>query len=162
MRIGVPLMARIGWDQQVCGPWPFHTTGRAVFLAAVGIAWKSSQSRAAQNATKIGEGIAEKRAQGKNVFVDSTAERCVTCKVNERVTIKAETTKKAFAHNNVEFVIADWTNPAPTSPRCSRSVAKPDDFSLFDPADPNQPAIMIKEGIITSGDILNAIEQLPK
>jgi thiol:disulfide interchange protein DsbD len=106
-------MARIGWDQPVCAPWPFHTTGRAVFLVAVGIAWKSSQSRAAQNATKIGEGIAEKRAQGKNVFVDSTAERCVTCKVNERVAIKAETTKKAFAHNNVEFVIADWTNPAP-------------------------------------------------
>lgn len=158
------IMGRFaGWDRSNKARLIARFAAAAVFLAAVSIAWKSSQDRAAQNATNIIEVIAEKRAQGKNVFVDFTAEWCVTCKVNERVAIKTDATQKAFADNNIELVIADWTNPDPHIAALLEEHGRAGvPLYLLYPADPNQPAIMIKEGIITGGDILAAIEKLPK
>jgi thiol:disulfide interchange protein DsbD len=44
------------------------------------------------------------------VFVEMTAAWCITCKVNNRIGINIEPTKKAFADNNVQYLIGDWTN----------------------------------------------------
>jgi thiol:disulfide interchange protein DsbD len=44
------------------------------------------------------------------VFVDVTAAWCITCKVNERVTLKNERVQAAFKENNVQLIVLDWTN----------------------------------------------------
>jgi thiol:disulfide interchange protein DsbD len=44
------------------------------------------------------------------VFVDVTAAWCITCKVNERVTLKNERVQAAFKENNVKLIVLDWTN----------------------------------------------------
>lgn len=44
------------------------------------------------------------------VFVDVTAAWCITCKVNERVTLKNERVQAAFQQNNVKLIVLDWTN----------------------------------------------------
>ncbi len=48
-------------------------------------------------------------AAGRPVFVDFTADWCITCKVNERGVLAAERVMAAFAERGVELLIADWT-----------------------------------------------------
>lgn len=47
------------------------------------------------------------------VFVEMTADWCITCKVNHAVAVNIPSTKKAFAENNVRYLIGDWTNQDP-------------------------------------------------
>lgn len=53
--------------------------------------------------------LAELRAAGRPVFIDITADWCITCKVNERVALHTDAVRSAFAEKNVAYVIADWT-----------------------------------------------------
>lgn len=47
---------------------------------------------------------------GDTVFVNVTASWCITCKVNERVALRTDTTQAALSQPNVHYVIADWSN----------------------------------------------------
>ncbi len=53
--------------------------------------------------------LAKLRAAGRTVFVDATADWCLTCKVNERTVLKTERIQEAFLRENVVLMIADWT-----------------------------------------------------
>lgn len=49
--------------------------------------------------------------EGKDpVFVEMTAAWCITCKVNHRLAIDINSTRKAFKDANVQYLIGDWTN----------------------------------------------------
>ncbi len=50
------------------------------------------------------------RAEDKAVFVDATADWCITCKVNETVALSSQTVKSAFADKHITYLVADWTN----------------------------------------------------
>jgi len=49
------------------------------------------------------------RAEGKPVFVDFTADWCITCKVNERVALGDPAVRKAFADKGIVALRGDWT-----------------------------------------------------
>lgn len=49
-------------------------------------------------------------AAGTPVFLDVTADWCVTCKVNERLILETEEIRAAFARHRVVAMKADWTN----------------------------------------------------
>jgi len=51
------------------------------------------------------------RAEGKAVFIDFTADWCISCKVNERVALSKPEVSKAFSDKGVVALKADWTNP---------------------------------------------------
>ena len=53
------------------------------------------------------------RADGVPVFVDFTADWCLTCKVNEKAAINREETRKAFEDAGVVTLVGDWTNGDP-------------------------------------------------
>jgi len=55
------------------------------------------------------EELAEKLAEGP-VFLNFTADWCITCKVNERVALKTKETLKFFEKKNIFYLEADWTN----------------------------------------------------
>jgi len=56
------------------------------------------------------EAVAAERAQGRTVFVDFTADWCVTCKVNERLVLSKPDMQQIFAETDTAFLVADWTN----------------------------------------------------
>jgi thiol:disulfide interchange protein len=53
--------------------------------------------------------VDELQAQGRPVFVDVTADWCITCKLNERVALTDRAVLKAFADDGVAALRADWT-----------------------------------------------------
>lgn len=59
------------------------------------------------------ETLGRLRAQNTPVFVDATAAWCITCKINERTSLKADSVRAAFAQKNVTLLVADWTNRNP-------------------------------------------------
>ncbi len=50
------------------------------------------------------------RDQGHVVFVDFTADWCLTCQVNERVALSSKKVQRAFKTANAVYLVADWTN----------------------------------------------------
>ena len=56
-------------------------------------------------------------AQGRPVFVDVTADWCITCKLNERVALADRAVVAAFASNGVATLRADWTRQDPAITR---------------------------------------------
>ena len=44
------------------------------------------------------------------VFLNFTADWCITCKVNERVALKTKETLEFFDDKNIFYLEADWTN----------------------------------------------------
>ncbi len=59
------------------------------------------------------DALAAARAQNRPVFIDVTADWCVTCKVNEASAINRSDTVAAFKSAKVQVLIADWTNGDP-------------------------------------------------
>jgi len=60
------------------------------------------------------EEVARQIADGRTVFIDFTAAWCLTCQVNERLTLSQPEVREAFRKNNVAFLVADWTRRDPT------------------------------------------------
>jgi thiol:disulfide interchange protein DsbD len=56
------------------------------------------------------EKLSELREQNQPVFVNATADWCITCKVNERIALSTETVKEHFTQSNIVTLTADWTN----------------------------------------------------
>jgi thiol:disulfide interchange protein len=59
------------------------------------------------------ESLQEARATGKPVFVNLTADWCITCLANERVALGTDDVKNAFKDANVVSIKGDWTNRDP-------------------------------------------------
>ncbi|MDG1293472.1 MAG: thioredoxin family protein, partial [Pseudomonadales bacterium] len=50
---------------------------------------------------------------GEAVFVNMTADWCITCKVNERIALGTDKVKDAFAAQSITYLKGDWTNSDP-------------------------------------------------
>jgi thiol:disulfide interchange protein len=61
--------------------------------------------------------IDELEAQGRSIFVDFTADWCITCKINERVALESPAVIEAFARDEVAALRADWTRQDPSITR---------------------------------------------
>jgi len=63
------------------------------------------------------ERLAELRAQGRPVFVNLTADWCLTCKFNERAAIETDAVRAAMATRGVVTLKGDWTRADPAITR---------------------------------------------
>lgn len=49
----------------------------------------------------------------KPIFVNMTADWCITCKVNEKVALKTDKVQNLFLHHDIIYLKGDWTNRNP-------------------------------------------------
>ncbi|MEN1926451.1 protein-disulfide reductase DsbD family protein [Luteimonas qiangzhengi] len=56
------------------------------------------------------ERLAALRAEGRPVFVNMTADWCVTCKANEQRVLAREPFRTALADTGAAYLVGDWTN----------------------------------------------------
>jgi thiol:disulfide interchange protein DsbD len=59
------------------------------------------------------EALSRLRAEGKPVFVNLTADWCISCLVNERVALSRDTVLNTFHEAGVVYLKGDWTNRDP-------------------------------------------------
>ena len=57
--------------------------------------------------------LAELRAAGKPVFINMTADWCITCLANEQTSLSSDSVKKALVDNDITYLKGDWTNEDP-------------------------------------------------
>jgi thiol:disulfide interchange protein DsbD len=101
------------WLMQRTGVWKYAGAAAIVLALALPFAARTTPAVASVDLSKEAwspERVAELRAEGRAVFVDFTADWCVTCKVNERLVLKTDTVQQAFADTDTAFLVADWTN----------------------------------------------------
>jgi thiol:disulfide interchange protein DsbD len=90
--------------------------------------------------------VQQLRAQGAPVFVNFTADWCITCLANEKWVLSTEAVTEAFKQQQIAYLKADWTNYDPvisaTLERWGRSGIP---LYLYYPADPDSPAQVLPQ-----------------
>jgi thiol:disulfide interchange protein len=74
---------------------------------------KANPAAASDAGVYSADRLQQLRAQGRTVFVDFTADWCITCKVNEHGVLNGSRVQEAFAAHNVATLIGDWTRSDP-------------------------------------------------
>ncbi|HEX8706374.1 MAG TPA: thioredoxin family protein, partial [Myxococcaceae bacterium] len=96
---------------------------------------------------------------GQPVFIDFTADWCLTCKFNERTVLAREPVRAAFARHQVAFFVADWTR------RDARISAKLAEFGragvpmylMISPSTPERPEVLPE--LLTTELVIQAVER---
>lgn len=92
----------------------------ALLLAHPALRAQSAAHRAETSALSEAysdERLAQLRAEKRTVFVNLTADWCLTCKVNEHAALSADAVQQAFKQKNVVVLIGDWTRSDPAITR---------------------------------------------
>ncbi len=71
------------------------------------------------------ERLASELQQGHAVFIDFTAEWCITCKFNESTVLETESVRSAFAQRQIVKLKADWTNGDPAVTKLLKQFGRP-------------------------------------
>ncbi|MGR5113789.1 protein-disulfide reductase DsbD family protein [Photobacterium damselae] len=104
------------------------------------------------------EQIKQDVAQGKTVFVDVTADWCITCKANKVGVILQEPVYSALDQENIMLMRGDWTKPSDYVTNFLQSHGR---FGVpfnivYGPAAPNGIELPV---ILTSEQVLDALKQ---
>jgi thiol:disulfide interchange protein DsbD len=100
-------------------------------------------------------------AAGRNVFVDFTADWCITCKFNERTAIDTPAIRALLAEKRVVPIKADWTNANPEITAALKRFGRVGvPFYLLYPAGrPDSPVILPE--LLTESTLADALKNLP-
>lgn len=102
--------------------------------------------------------LAEYRRAGTPVFIDFTADWCVSCKVNERLALRSPAVRARIAELGIVAMKADWTNRdaviAKTLQEYGRSGVP---FYVLYGRDPNAGAIELP-AVLSTGIVLRALD----
>ncbi|MFA7443102.1 MAG: protein-disulfide reductase DsbD [Lysobacteraceae bacterium] len=82
-------------------------------LPATTTASASAANEAEGEVAYSAERLAALRGEGRLVFVNMTADWCVTCKLNERAVLSQDTFRQALADAGGVYMKGDWTNVDP-------------------------------------------------
>lgn len=136
----------------------------ALLLAVAALAgpWLQQRSEPSVNVGSVysAERVLELRASGKPVFVNFTADWCITCLANERVALSQDAVLSAFRENNVAYLKGDWTNSDPLITEVLAQYGRSGvPLYLLFPADPSAPAAVLPQ-ILTTDIVLKALDSL--
>ena len=97
---------------------------------------------------------------GRPVFVDVTADWCITCLANERTVLATRPVREAFRSSGVAYLVADWTDydPAIADFVASHGRSGIPLYVLYDPASGAAPQLLPQ--LLRRGVLLEALEGL--
>ncbi len=172
------LLGIAGW---VLGRWPARLPATATAVAilvlaaaapvyavrtfpvpttsAVAAGARTDHTRAWQPFTA--DVIAQYQAQGRPVFVDFTADWCLSCQVNERVVLERPEVLNRLQDGKIALVRADWTRHDEDIARALATLGRSSvpTYALY-PGTPGAPARVLPE-VLTTNTVLNALKALP-
>lgn len=96
-------------------------------------------------------------AEGRTIFVDFTADWCLTCKVNERGTLATASVAEAFAKHGVVALKADYTRQPPELTRILRAFGRAGVpmYLVFPAGRPGEPIVLPEA--LTPGVVIDAV-----
>ena len=101
--------------------------------------------------------VAQLRREGSAVFVDVTADWCLTCIANETAVLNTDEMTAAFADRGVVYVVADWTNYDADIARFLESHGRSGiPLYLLYPADLSRSPLLLPQ-ILTKSTVLDAL-----
>jgi thiol:disulfide interchange protein DsbD len=71
------------------------------------------------------ERLASELQQGHPVFIDFTAEWCITCKFNESTVLETAAVRAAFSEHQIVKLRADWTSGDPAITKLLKQFGRP-------------------------------------
>ncbi len=97
-------------------------------------------------------------SEGRTVFVDVTADWCITCKANKALVLERGPVADVLNEPDVVAMVADWTRPDEKIARYLRSYER---FGIpFNIVyGPNAPEGIVLSEILTVSDVLNAVDR---
>ena len=121
----------------------------AAQLAAGKVAWSEQQ-------------LAQLRREGHPVFVDVTADWCITCIANEAAVLLTDEMTAAFADHGVVYMVADWTNyNADIANFLAQHGRTGIPLYLMYPADPTRDPLMLPQ-LLTKSTVLEALSSVSR
>jgi thiol:disulfide interchange protein len=105
--------------------------------------------------------VAKYQADGKPVFVDFTADWCLSCQVNERVVLERPEVLNKLQDGKIALVRADWTRHDEEIARALATLGRSSvpTYALY-PGTPGAPARVLPE-VLTTSTVLDALKTLP-
>jgi thiol:disulfide interchange protein DsbD len=105
--------------------------------------------------------VAQYQAQGRPVFVDFTADWCLSCQVNERVVLERPEVLNRLQDGKIALVRADWTRHDEDIARALATLGRSSvpTYALY-PGTPGAPARVLPE-VLTTNTVLDAVKALP-
>jgi thiol:disulfide interchange protein/DsbC/DsbD-like thiol-disulfide interchange protein len=98
---------------------------------------------------------------GRNVFVDFTADWCITCKFNERTAIDTPAVRRMLVERGVVAMKADWTNADPGITAALKAFGRVGvPFYVLYPAGDEANPVVLPE-LLTESIMLEALRNLP-
>lgn len=104
------------------------------------------------------ESLGNALQSGRPIFVDFTADWCITCKANERFALDSSAVRQAFAQNKVVVLRADWTHGDPEITQILKEHGRAGvPMYLFYPGGKDRPPVVLPE-LISSQSVLDAMK----
>jgi thiol:disulfide interchange protein len=104
------------------------------------------------------ESLDQALQSGRPIFVDFTADWCITCKANERFALDSSAVREAFAQNKVVVLRADWTHGDPEITQILKEHGRAGvPMYLFYPGGKDRPPVVLPE-LISSQSVLDAMK----
>lgn len=172
------LLAIAGW---VLGRWPAQRKGTiaAILLVALSIAlpWYAGRvfGQTTQNGQQAGqsqtssiwqpytpERLADALAAHQPVFVDFTADWCLSCQVNQRLVLDRADVQKRLEASHLLLLKADWTHHDPAITEALRKLGRSGipTYVIYS-AQPNAEPMLLPE-VITPSIVFAALDSMPK
>lgn len=149
--------------------WPQSTWKKiiAVLTAAIALALLASPLLDARQIEKTEQAVSyspqqlqKMRNVGRPVFVNVTADWCITCIANESTALSSEKVLEAFRKNNIAYLKADWTNYDSDIAQLLKQYQRSGvPLYLLYPANSLQAPIMLPQ-LLTSNTVLDYIDKI--
>ena len=113
----VAVMLVLALGRRLLSVWITRGLIAVIILVAAGLAYTGAHlPRAAAEVDQHWQPFSEQKlaadlAEGKTVFLDITADWCLTCKANKQFILSDSALREKLFHTGIVAMQADWTNP---------------------------------------------------